>query len=202
MTHLFEFHSLSSSTRYNRNAKTAGKYWISKAFAVLSNCQKDVVLSGKVYLDETYFPVMPKNQAKKQDGKCYRGLSRNRICVVAATEGSNVSLAVCGKAKPSRARILKAFEGHISSGSVLVHDEEDSHKALAKAFGLGEDLHTTKETRSLLDRDNPRETINAAHQSLKRFMVQHPAYGRDGLQDWLDFSGSSTQTVGLRWMKN
>ena len=186
MIHLFEFHSVSSSARDNRNAKTTGKYWISKAFAVLSDCQKDVVLSGKVYLDETYFPVMPKDQAKKQDGKRYRGLSRNRICVATATDGSNVFLAVCGNAKPSRARILKAFEGHISSGSVLVHDGENSHKALAETFGLGEEVHTTKETRSLSDRDNPRETINAVHRSLKRFMGQHPAYGRDGLQDWLN----------------
>ena len=113
MIHLFEFHSLSSSARDNKNAKTMGKYWISKVFAILSDCQKNIVLSGKVYLDETYFSVMPKDQTKKHDGKHYRGLSRNKIRVVTATGGVNVFLAVCGRAKPSRARILKAFEVHM-----------------------------------------------------------------------------------------
>lgn len=64
MIHLFEFHSLSSSASDNRNAKTTGKYWISKVFAVLTDCQKNIVLSGRIYLDETYFSVMPKNQTK------------------------------------------------------------------------------------------------------------------------------------------
>lgn len=186
MIHLFEFHSLSSSARDNRNAKTTGKYWISKVFAILSDCQKNIVLSGKVYLDEMYFSVMPKDQTKKHDGKHYRGLSRNKICVVTATDGVDVFLAVCGRAKPSRARILKAFEGHMKNGSVLIHDGENSHKILTEAFGLTEEVHTTKETRNLSDDDNPMEPINAVHRNLKRFMREHPAYDRDDLQDWLN----------------
>ena len=186
MIHLFEFHSLSSSAKDNRNAKTTGKYWISKVFAILSDCQKNIVLSGKVYLDETYFSVMPKDQTKKQDGKHYRGLSRNKICVVTATDGVNVFLAVCGRAKPSRARILEAFEGHMKNGSVLIHDGENSHKILTEAFGLTEEVHTTKETRNLSDDDNPMEPINAVHRNMKRFMREHPAYDRDDLQDWLN----------------
>ena len=186
MIHLFEFHSLSSSARDNRNAKTTGKYGISKVFAILSDCQKNIVLSGRIYLDETYFSVMPKDQTKKHDGKHYRGLSRNKICVVTATDGVDVFLAVCGRAKPSRARILKAFEGHVKNGSVLIHDGENSHKILTEAFGLTEEVHTTRETQNLSDDDNPMEPINAVHRSLKRFMREHPAYDRDDLQDWLN----------------
>lgn len=186
MIHLFEFHSLYSSARDNRNAKTTGKYWISKVFAVLSGCQKDIVLSGRIYLDETYFSIMPKDQTEKSDGKHYRGLSQNKICVVTATDGISVFLAVCGRAKPSRARILKSFEGHLKRGSVLIHDGENSHKVLTETLGLSEEVHTSKETRSLSDEDNPMEPINAVHRSLKKFMRQHPAYDREGLQDWLN----------------
>lgn len=75
MFHLFEFHSLSSSARDNRNAKTTGKYWISKVFAVLTDCQKNIVLSGRIYLDETYFSVMPKNQTKKHTENITEGFS-------------------------------------------------------------------------------------------------------------------------------
>ena len=186
MIHLFEFHSLSSSARDNRNAKTTGKYWISKVFAVLSDSQKDILLSGRIYLDETYFPIMPKDESRKSDGKHYRGISRNKICVVTATDGNDVFLAVCGRAKPSRARILDAFEGHIKSGSVLIHDGENSHKILIETFGLTEEVYTTKATHNLSDDDNPMEPINAVHRSLKRFMRQHPAYDRDDLQDRLN----------------
>ena len=186
MIHLFEFHSLSSSASDNRNAKTTGKYWISKVFAVLTDCQKNIVLSGKIYLDETYFSVMPKNQTKKPDGKHHRGLSRNKICVVTATDGINIFLAVYGRAKPPQAKILKMLEGHIKNGSMLIHDGENSHKILIETFGLTEEVHTTKETRNLSDNDNPMEMINAVHRSLKRFMRQHPAYDRDDLQDWLN----------------
>ena len=149
MIHLFEFHSLSSSARDNRNAKTTGKYWISKVFAVLSDSQQDILLSGRIYLDETYFPIMPKNQSKKSDGKHYRGLSRNKICVVTATDGTDVFLAVCGRAKPSRARILEAFEGHIKSGSMLIHDGENSHRILIETFGLTKEvyMYMMKETK-------------------------------------------------------
>lgn len=183
MIHLFEFHSLSSSARDNRNAKTTGKYWISKVFAILSDCQTNIILSGRIYLDETYFSVKPKDQTKKHVGKHYRGLSRNKICVVTATDGVNVFLAVCGRAKPSRAKILKTLEGHMKNGSVLIHDGENSHKILTEAFGLTEEVHTTKVMRNLSDDDNPTEPINAVHRNLKRFMREHPAYDRDDLQD-------------------
>ncbi len=39
LIHLFEFHSVSSSSRDNRNVKNTGKYWITKVFAVLSDCR-------------------------------------------------------------------------------------------------------------------------------------------------------------------
>ena len=179
MIHIFKFPFQFGQ----RQQKCAGKYWISKVFAVLSDCRKNIVLSGKIYLDETYFSVMPKDQTKKPDGKHYSGLSRNKICVVTATDGANVFLAVCGRAKPSRARILKAFEGHMKNGSVLIHGGENSHKILTETFGLNEEVHTTKETRNLSDNDNLMEPINAVHRSLKRFVGQHPTYDRDDLQE-------------------
>lgn len=185
LIHLFEFHSVMSSARDNRNVKNTGKYWISKVFAVLSDCQKDVVLSGRIYLDETYFSVKPKEEEKK-DGKLYRGLSRNKICVATATDGRHVYLTVCGRAKPSKTRLLKSFSGHIMKGSTIVHDGEKSHSALIGAFKLKEELHKSEETKGMEDKENPMEPINAVHRALKRFMRSHPSYDRDTLQDWLN----------------
>lgn len=55
MLHLFEFHSIKSSSYDNRNANSTGTYWLIKVFEVLKGIQDDVVLDGRVYLDETYF---------------------------------------------------------------------------------------------------------------------------------------------------
>lgn len=67
---------------------------------------------------------------------------------------------------------------------MLVHDGENSQRALTEAFWLREEVHTTKETRNLSDRENPGELIQTVHRNLERFMGQHPAYSKDGLQDW------------------
>lgn len=186
MIHLFEFHSVASAARDNRNAKSTGEYWISKVFAVLDGCQESVVLSGRIYLDETYFSIAPSDQESKGDGRHYRGLSQNKICVATATDGTGLLLAVCGRAKPSRARMLKAFNGHIKNGSTLIHDGENSHGMLVEAFGLSEEIHASAETRGLPDKSNPMEPINSVHRGLKKFMRQHPSYDRDGLQNWLN----------------
>ncbi len=185
LIHLFEFHSVSSSSRDNRNVKNTGKYWITKVFAVLSDCQKEVMLSGRIYLDETYFSVMPKDE-KRKDGKLYRGLSRNKICVASATDGMHVFLTVCESAKPSKAKIEKAFSNHIKEGSTIIHDGEKCHSVLIDAFRLREEVHKSSETKGLDDKKNPMEPINAVHRALKRFMKSHPSYDRNTLQDWLN----------------
>lgn len=58
LMHLFEFHSIKSSARDNRNSESTGKYWLKKVFLVLKDCQKNVILEDNIYLDEMYFPVI------------------------------------------------------------------------------------------------------------------------------------------------
>ncbi len=186
LMHLFEFHSITSSARDNRNAKSTGRYWLSKVFAVLKDCQKEVVLTGDIYLDETYFSVMPKNTILKIKNKKYAGISRNKICVASATDGKNTFIVVCGKAKPSKARISNAFKGHIDICSRLIHDGDNSHSILVKEYKMKEIVHLTKKTKHLSDKENPMNPINSVHRNLKTFMRQHPGYKRENLQDWLN----------------
>ena len=54
---------------------------ISKVFAMLSDCQKNILLAGRIYPDETYFPIVPEDESRKSDEKHYRSISRNNICV-------------------------------------------------------------------------------------------------------------------------
>ena len=145
-----------------------------------------MVLSGRICLDETYFSVAPGNRNVKGNGRLYRGLSQNKICAATATGGTGILLTVCGRAKPSRARMFKAFNGHTKTRSTLIHDGESSHGMLVEAFGLSEEIHASGETRGLPDKSNPMEPINSVHHGLKKFMRQRPSYDRNGLLNWLN----------------
>ena len=57
LLHLFEFHSIKSSSRDNKNANSTGKYWLSKIFEILKDYQNDFVLFGDIVFDETFFTV-------------------------------------------------------------------------------------------------------------------------------------------------
>lgn len=57
---------------------TTHPYWMGKLFAMLDGVQDEIVLSGRVRIDETCFPVALRD-AVMVDGKLLRGLSRNQI---------------------------------------------------------------------------------------------------------------------------
>ena len=77
LLYLFEFHSISTAARDNRNAESTGRYWMIKVFAVLEGIQSDVMLEGNIYFDEMFFPVI-KHETEIVNGKKLRGISRTR----------------------------------------------------------------------------------------------------------------------------
>lgn len=185
LMHLFEFHSVATSARDNRNAETTGGYWLSKVFAVLSGRQDGVMLDGRVWLDETYITV-DKKEREKKGGKSLRGVSRNLIAIGVATDGRNMVAFAENGSKPSARRTLGIFEGHIKPGSVLVHDGDNSHSLLISELGLVSEVHPTSETKGLEDRSNPMDPVNDLHSKLKEFLRAHKGFRREGLQDWLN----------------
>lgn len=186
LIHLFEFHSVRTSARDNRNANSTGKYWLIKVFAVLRGIQDDVMLSGKIYLDEMYFPVVKRNTVSK-DGKKLRGISRNKIGVaVAFDEEGNYILAVENTSKPSDKSTWTALGKHIKQGSHLIHDGERSHGILIRKLELTSEVYPTEVTRGMSDSENPLYPINHIHFLAKRFMREHGGYNRDDLQDWMN----------------
>ncbi len=55
---IFRYVSLNADSWNNRNAISTSKYWLEKLFLTLENTQNNVVLSGTVWLDETYYSLM------------------------------------------------------------------------------------------------------------------------------------------------
>jgi transposase-like protein len=200
LSHLFELHSVATSASDNRNADSTGRYWLSKVFMVLRGYQDAMVLSGKVWADETYIPRWKTKRITK-DGKELRGLSRNQFAIYSLTDGDRCFLKLVGVGKPSEAKAMKAYSGRIAKGSVFVHDGERSHGIVMKELGLIGKSHKTEETKGLNDKDNPMEPINEVHRELKKFLSRHGGYSRENLQDWLNLFAFIFNTPGDKYQK-
>ena len=87
LSHLFEFHSVLTSSIDNRNAYSTGRYWLSKVFLVLQEYQDSIIFVGRVYADETYVPKWESKKVAK-NGKELRGLSSNQYSIYSLTDGN------------------------------------------------------------------------------------------------------------------
>ena len=146
LIHLFEFHSIKTSSRDNRNAESTGKYWLIKVFKVIEDIQKEVLLEGNVYIDEMYFPVI-KSKEIINDGKKLRGISRNKIGVaVGYDDHGNYLFIVEYTSKPSDKSTWAAYGSHIKPHSHLIHDGERSHGVLIRKLSLTSEVYSSTET--------------------------------------------------------
>ena len=186
LIHLFEFHSIKTSSRDNKNASSTGIYWLKKIFKVLNDIQKDVILSGDIYFDEIFFSTTKSNTILK-DGKKLRGISRNKLCVAVAIDNSNNIVILCeNTSKPSLKSTYTTMKNHIKPGSTLIHDSEHSHSILVSELNLKSVIYSTKETKKLEDKDNPLDPINDLHSYIRDFMKSHGGYNRSSLQDYMN----------------
>ncbi|GHV42771.1 hypothetical protein FACS189490_12450 [Clostridia bacterium] len=183
---LFRYLSINADSWNNKNAFSTSKYWLNKLFLTLSDYQQGIVLSDIVWLDETYYPIIASQFDLKEDGSKYHGLSRNQICIGAATDKKNVVCFVEGFGQPSQRKSFQAFSSHIAHGSVLIHDKTTVHKKLVSTLNLTSKEYASKELKGLKDTDNPLDPINDVHDKLKKFLNAHPGFNRDHLQDFLN----------------
>ena len=182
---LFSYLSLTADSWNNKNAFTTSKYWFVKTCILISSCQLSTVLKGFVLLDETYLTVRSRDIALK-DGKQYRGLSRNQICIGTAMDNQRVYLVILGTGKPSSDAIYEAFKEHIEPGSVLIHDNEKSHNKLISELDLESRSYDSNDLKTLPNSENPLYPINEKHNMLKKFLKAHSGFIRSDLQKYLD----------------
>lgn len=185
LLHLFEFHSITSTSFDNRNSPTTGKYWLRKVFEVLKGIQDDIVLDGRIYLDETYFSKI-RRQIDTKDGKQLRGISRNKIGVGVAFNDRSSIFIVTGTSKPSFTSTKRTYMTHIAKGSTLIHDDEKSHAILIEELGLKSISYSSVEIKNLEDKENPLYEVNRLHFLMKQFIRNHGGYDREHLQDWMN----------------
>ena len=185
LVQLFSHSSFESMTREDRRSDTTHPYWMGKLFAVLDGVQDGTVLSGRVQIDETYYPVAL-HDAVMVDGKLLRGLSRNQMCIGVGCDAKASVYQWEGFGKTSAKKTMKAFGGRIQKGSHLAHDMERGHARLVRELELTESVYNSKVVCKLPDKDNPLSQVNHLCYLLKHFLDSHSGFKRDNLQGFLD----------------
>ena len=183
---IFRYVSLNADSWNNRNAISTSKYWLEKLFLTLENSQSNVVLSGTVWLDETYYSLMLRDRIRDENGNLLRGLSRNQICIGVATDKKHTVCFFEGFGKPSQKRSYETFKDHIASGSTLIHDKEKAHKKLIEKLELKCVSYSSSDLKRLADSENPLDPVNRIHCLLKMFLNAHSGFCRDEIQDYLN----------------
>lgn len=184
---LFSYSSIHLASKGNRNSINTTSYWLKKVFLVLRGYQDDIVLSGNVYIDETYVRVINDDVERKSDGTMYHGLSRNQICIgIACDEHGHVFCLIEGVGHTSKTRTWETFGGHIEPGSHLIHDKEGCHDILVQKLELTSTAYDSKVIKKLPDKLNPLDPINRRCFALKLFLRDHSGFDRDYLQDYLN----------------
>jgi transposase-like protein len=183
---IFRYVSLNADSWNNRNAISTSKYWLEKLFLTLENSQNNIVLSGTVWLDETYYSLMLRDCIRDENGNLLRGLSRNQICIGVATDKKHTVCFLEGFGKPSQKRSYDTFKEHIASGSTLIHDKEKAHKKLIEKLKLKSVSYSSSDLKGLADSENPLDPVNRIHCLLKMFLNAHSGFCRDEIQDYLN----------------
>lgn len=183
---IFRYISLNADSWNNRNAISTSKYWLEKLFMTLDGYQNDIVLSGTVWLDETYYAVIMRDRERDENGNLLRGLSRNQICIGVATDRVKSVCFMEGYGKPSQKSSYQTFVSHIAPGSTLIHDKETTHKKLVEKLSLKSVAYASKDLKKLADSENPLDPVNRIHYLLKMFLNSHSGFTRDDLQGYLN----------------
>lgn len=183
---IFNYGSTSLTSKVNKNGINTSLFWLHKTFLVLRNYQDNIILSGEVFIDETYYKVRKDDIIKKQNGKQFQGISYNQYCIGLGYDGTNIIVKLEGLGKTSSPKTKETFINHIEKGSTLIHDEEKSHNILVEELNLKSITYNSKDLKGVEDKDNPLRKINHQCDLLKQFLNAHSGFDREDLQDYLN----------------
>ena len=121
-------------------SQNTAELWRKKIFSTVNSYQDHLFLHGRVWIDETYIEDYEVFAVK--DNKHLRGLSKFKICIVAAIDQSkNMIVIISGYGKPSSKRIINALKDHVKEGSTIVHDDDHSRYKLMQLLNCKEEVY-------------------------------------------------------------
>ena len=182
----FSYESIATITREDRRSETTIPYWFGKVFAVLEGVQDDVILTGKVQIDEAYYHISDTHIAA-DDAKNPHLLNQNKICIAVGCDDHKHSyFASEGLGKTSGAKTMAAFSGHIEQGSHLIHDMEKSHHKLIHELRLEDEVYNSKHISTVFEKDDPLRNVHHLCSLLRLLLGSHPEFMKGDLEGYLN----------------
>lgn len=166
-----------------------GSKWIKKIFMALKEYQENVVLGKEVYIDETFVHVdksatyyHEKSDDKGTVKRKPRGISRNQICILVATDKDKSFAEIVSHGRPPRLKNYQICIKHIQPESHLIGDEDTSLTYTAKEMNLTR-TQIKSGTQEAFDTLEPVDQLCAR---LKFFIDKHRGFKKEVLQDYLN----------------
>ena len=164
---------------------------MNKIFLSLKDYQESILLSSPVYVDETYVHV---DKSKiyyteeigkiKKVKKMPRGISRNMICILVATDDHRAIAKILNEGRPQRLNVFKQFSAHIKEGAHLIGDEDNALAYTAKKLSLTRTMYKSN-TKEAYDNLEP---VDQLCDRIKFFIGKHRGFKKDLLQDYLNLA--------------
>lgn len=166
-----------------------GSSWMKKIFKALNSYQDNILLDKTIFIDETFVHEdASKIEYKEEIGKIrkvkqkYRGVSRNKICILIATDQKLSFAHATNHGRPQRLVNYEVCKKHITPGSLLISDIDNSLVYTANQLNLKRITYksNTEEAYENL------EPIDNLCGQLKHFLNKHRGFKKDILQDYIN----------------
>ena len=169
--------------------------WRHKILDAIREHYKCLSLSSKIQCDETFFQesfkgnhskdgfVMPRKAHKRGGQSKYRGISKEKVCVLTALDNNNnFFIAPITMGRPSSSDLIRSIGKIIKSKSLLITDSLFAYKTLSSYCNIShiaiyKGLHTFKEYNI--------QKINSLHSNLKRFISVYRGVSTKYLSNYL-----------------
>lgn len=166
-----------------------GSSWMKKIFKALNEYQKTIVLDGTIYIDETFVHedkskiyYMEEIGKIKKVHKQPRGISRNKICILVATDTHKSFAEIVCHGRPQRAINYEICKRHIMNNAKVIGDQDTSLTYTSKNMNWDRTQvkSYTEESFKIL------KPIDELCGRLKFFLNKHRGFKKQLLQDYLN----------------
>lgn len=171
------------SRNLNINIKTA-HYYRYIVFKSLETYQSEVNIGGTILIDETFISIREKKfKILKPDGKDFRGLSFNQLCIITLINLDGISLAkVSSRAMALPKHYMALFNENILYPRRFLHDGNTKQFQFMNQFNC-EKINARKDQSGLYSTD----LVDSYHSNLKRYLFKHAGHRLKYTQYYINF---------------
>lgn len=166
-----------------------GSKWLNKIFFSLKTYQNNIILDKNVYIDETY---VHEDKSKiyyldeigkiKKIHKEPRGISRNKICILLATDGTQSFGEIVCHGRPQRQLNYSICKKHIQEKSNVWGDEDTSLTYTSNLMNWNR-TQIKAYTEEAFEKLKP---IDDLCNRFKFFINKHRGFKKELLQDYIN----------------